>query len=200
MALDPELVQKLRILARCKPEMVAQQLTQLATTDPEQWRLAINTFILTMWIKISSAAAAAAEAKAGVTAFNKMLEVLGAQAGAQEPAIPPGMPGRPAAPQVAGPLPLQPGGVRIGGDGTPITDPAQLAAEAMMDQAMGIAPPQGAPPGMPGRPVVPGPQGGPLPPRPAGGRLDHSVGADGQPNTPEQQRAEQILDEAMGLT
>jgi hypothetical protein len=197
MALDPALIQKLRQLAKCTPEVLAEQLTKLASADPDTWRQAINTVILTMWVKNMSTHSTAVEALKGVKVFQQMLEsIAGGAQGAQEPQVPPGMPGRPAAPQVGGPLPPPQGGARIGGDGTPITDPTQLAAEEMMDQAMGLAPGAAAPQ-VPGRPA-PAPQG-PLPGRPRGGRNNHAIGVDGQPNTPEQQEAERILDEATGV-
>lgn len=192
MALDPALIQKLRQLAKCSPEVLAEQLTKLASTDPDTWRQSINTLILTMWVKNMSTHSTAVEALKGVKVFQQMLEsIAGGTQVAQEPQVPPGMPGRPAAPQIAGPPPA---GARIGGDGTPITDPTQLAAESMMDEAMGIAP--GAAPQMPGRPAAPQ---GPLPGRPRGGRNNHAIGVDGQPNSPEQQEAERMLDEATGV-
>jgi hypothetical protein len=195
MALDPNLMQKLQQLAKCSPEVLAEQLTKLASADPEAWRQAINTLILTMWVKNMSTHRLAADTRRGLQEFQDMLKTIaGVAPGAQEPAFtqPPGMPGRPAAPQVAGPIPGGPGvnaaGVRVASDGTPITNPEQLAAEAALDVAFGMAP--GAAP-MPGRP------GGPLPTRPRNGR-DHSVGPDGMPLNAEQQEAESILDAATG--
>jgi hypothetical protein len=186
MALDPAVIKQIKTLAALSPEQIDGKLREWSEQDPAKWCQAINGLVLTMWVKIMSAQNASQAAVGAVKQLQQLLESL-AQGGApgaevaQAPVVPPTM----AAPAAGGP--------RIGGDGAPITDPVQLAAEQLMDQAAGPRPGAAPAPQPQGQPRGRARRGSGGPPNPS-----HLVGADGQPNDPAQIEAESILDAAAG--
>jgi hypothetical protein len=177
--LTAETQHQMKQIARFSPDQVDAMLQQLAATDANTWRQSMNLLILTMFAELM-------KTRALVWKHHKLIAAAEAAAGSGDAgaAAEPRLPGAPPAAVVGG-MPAN-GGVRLGADGQPITDPTQLQAEALLDAATGTAAPAaGAPRAVVGAPPA------------ANGR--QRFGADGQPITdPAQLEAESIMDQALG--
>ncbi len=150
-----------------KSDEVKNLLANIANESPELLTATQNTILLELYQRFERLEADYLKTRIRLVKLRDFVKAqLGAPAESVEGAPAPTMPPR--------------GGVRLGADGQPITDPAQLAAEEAMDAAAGTssaAPAASAP-------------------RRGGTR----VGADGQPITdPSQLAAEEAMDAAMGL-
>ena len=157
-----------------KSAQEAQAILSGVTAEPQRWMAAINTMVVDLYTKLDALVPLIGRHHQAIPKLHSDLKAI-AQAMSGGPAPAAAGNGEQAMVPVAGGP--QRGGVRVGADGNPITDPVQLAAEEAMDAAAGPAPGGGAP----------APAGGPL------------IGADGQPITdPAQIAAEQAMNAALG--
>ncbi len=182
MALDPNLVKQMKQLAKFGPAQIEVMLRELEEKDAAVWRRAVNLLLLTLW---TDHLAVRQKANQMLAFFQSLqAEAAGNGAAGNEEVIAP---------------PLNPPKARIGADGSPISNPDQLAAEQLMDTVAGsVQPPRagGTPPPVRGpRPMAPGSP----PVAPSGAGLQPRVGADGTVITdPQQLAAEQLMDDALG--
>ncbi len=180
--LNADTIAQMKKLSKFTPAQVDAMLQDLVSKDADTWRNAINILVLTLWTlhgntrkgveKLGDVISRFAEGGAGAE---------GAQAAA---GAGPTAPAGPPAATVGGPV--------IGADGAPITDPAQIEAERIMNAAAG--PSAGAPSA-----TAPAPGAARAPRASANGGGAPIIGADGQPITdPAQIEAERIMNETVG--
>lgn len=197
MALETSLLKQMKQLSQFTPEQIDNLLGQLATeadqnaqSDDEtvrregdkKWRRSINLMLLTMWIEHKSTRKGLISIAAKTKEIDGILQSFAAGGEVEAPApVPQRMP-------PVGGNGIQPAtGQVLGADGTPITDPAQIDAERMMDDVLGPRPGSVAP-----RQV----QRAAGPPAAASGPV---MGADGSLITdPAQIEAERMMDDVLG--
>jgi len=177
MSLNADTIKVMRQIAKLEPSQIELMLRELEERDVGEWRKALNSVVLTLWT----------EHYATRKAVNRIMKVL--QEATQGEAAPASAPTNGAGTNGT----AQPAGESVmGADGAPITDPAQIEAEKMMNAAAGHRPGTAPPPagGAPRlRQTAVGAQ-------PVG---ESRTGADGRPITdPAQLEAERLMDEAAG--
>jgi len=190
--------------------LAKQAFEALEQTDPSQWYPIMKGLILATLQRLDVLDAAHTQTRRGAAALAKeskailqFIHELGVQ-------TPGGAQGEQVQGDVAAPTPAMPAASAVSSapyvtDAGPVTDPQQLAAEKLMDEAMGITPPAAA---APAAPVV----GGGLIPRRSGatqsppmgvgggGRKKRRVTDAGEVTDPAQLAAEETMDAALGIS